>query len=140
MGILPGGPGDVPKVRVLWHEKRVTVRKAAYVPSPVAHGHRFFLVTDTGHAHCFEARTGKRLWTHPLGNHHSASPVASADGHLYFAADDGTTYVLKAGPTFDLVARNVLGEECYASPAVSRGQIFVRSLHHLWCIGAPASR
>jgi hypothetical protein len=45
------------------------------------------------------------------------------------------TYVVRAGPKFELVARNELGEECYASPAVSRGQIFLRTLHHLYCIG-----
>jgi hypothetical protein len=45
------------------------------------------------------------------------------------------TYVLKAGPKFELVSRNELGEECSASPAVARGQLFIRTLGHLWCIG-----
>ena len=58
-----------------------------------------------------------------------------ANGLLYFTDDDGMTYVVRAGPKFELVARNDLGEETYASPAVSRGQLFVRTLQHLYCIG-----
>jgi outer membrane protein assembly factor BamB len=106
------------------------------VPSPVAWGPYFFMISDKGYVRCFEAKTGKGLWMQRLGDHHSASPVAAA-GLLYLTADDGVTYVLKAGPAFEVVSRNELGEECYASPAVSRGQIFLRTLHHLYCIGAP---
>jgi outer membrane protein assembly factor BamB len=136
MGILPGGSGNVTHTHILWHEAKTTPRKAAYVPSPIAQGHYFFLVSDQGFASCFEARTGKRLWMERLGPHHSASPVA-AEGRLYFVDGEGTTHVVKAGPAFELVARNPLGEECCASPAISRGQIFIRTLHHLWCIGQP---
>jgi outer membrane protein assembly factor BamB len=136
MGIRPDGMGNVTRTHVLWHEK-TTARKAAYVPSPVAHGHYFFLVSDLGTASCFEARTGKRLWMEQLGRHHSASPVVAED-RLYFVDDDGMTHVVKAGPTFEVLGRNPLGEDCRASPAVSRGQIFLRTLHHLVCIGRPA--
>jgi outer membrane protein assembly factor BamB len=138
MGIRPDGMGNVTRTHVLWHEKKTTPRKAAYVPSPIAHGHHFFLVSDLGFASCFEAQTGKRLWMERLGRHHSASPV-EAEGRLYFVDDDGTTHVLRAGPTFELLSRNALGEECYASPAVSHGQIFLRTLHNLYCIGQNAS-
>jgi outer membrane protein assembly factor BamB len=134
MGILPTGQGNVTHTHVLWHEKKVASRKAAYVPSPIANGHYFFLVSDAGYASCFEAKTGKRLWMRRLGEHHSASPV-SADGYLYFLADEGTMFVLRAGPTFELAARNELGEECRASPAIAHGHVYLRSLHHLWCLG-----
>ncbi len=130
MGIRPDGQGNVTKTHVLWHH----TKGAAYVPSPVAGDHYFFLTSDKGLASCFATRTGKRLWMEHLGKHHSASPVA-ADGYLYFPDDEGVTWVLKAGPRFEVVAKNALGEECYASPAVSRGQIFIRTLHHLYCIG-----
>jgi outer membrane protein assembly factor BamB len=134
LGIRPDGRGNVTGTHVLWHEKRVPARKASYVPSPIAAGDHFFVVSDLGWARCLDAKTGKQRWMERLGRHHSASPV-SANGLLYFTDDDGVTYVVKAGPKFELVARNELGEECYASPAVSRGQIFLRTLHHLYCIG-----
>src|SRR5262249_2411339 len=117
MGIRPDGSGNVTKTHVLWHEDKGPPRKASYVPSPIAHGDYFFVVSDGGkgsgsYATCFEATTGKRQWMHRLGEHHSASPV-SAGGLLYFLADEGTMFVLKAGKKFELVARNDLGEECY---------------------------
>ena len=58
-----------------------------------------------------------------------------ANGYLYFPDDDGITHVLKAGPTFEVVSRNPLDDECYSSPAISQGQIFVRTNRYLFCIG-----
>jgi len=74
------------------------------------------------------------LLQHRLGDHHSASPV-SAGGLLYFPDDDGTTFVVKGTNKFELVSRNKLDEGCRASPAISDGQIFIRTLSQLYCIG-----
>jgi outer membrane protein assembly factor BamB len=134
MGIRPDGRGNVTATHVLWHEKKVPARKASYVPSPIAYGPYFFVVSDQGYARCFEAKTGKALWMERLGRHHSASPV-EVHGLLYFPSDEGVTYLVKAGPTFELVARNDLGEPIRASPAVAHGHIFLRTLNHLYCIG-----
>jgi outer membrane protein assembly factor BamB len=144
MGINPDGQGNVTHTKVLWHEGgRQGARGAAYVPSPIAHGPYFFLVSDrptaadNGMASCLEARTGQRLWMERLGRHHSASPVSAGD-YLYFLDDDGQTFVLKAASKFELVSRNHLEEACRASPAIAHGQIFIRALNHLYCIGTPA--
>ena len=134
MGIRPDGEGNVTTSHVLWHHSKVPPREGSYVPSPIARGKWFFVVSDQGWCNCFEAKTGERKWLRQFGKHHSASPVA-ANGLLYFPADDGETWVLKASDTFEVVARNPLGEECYASPAVARGQIFLRGDKHLVCIG-----
>lgn len=129
MAIDPDGSGNVTRTKVLWHDHR----GASYVPSPIASGDYFFLVSDDGIATCWQARTGKMMWKHRLGPHHSASPV-SAGGILYFTADDGETFVFKALPKFKLLATNALGEECHASPAISHRQLFIRTLAHLYCI------
>jgi outer membrane protein assembly factor BamB len=130
LAIRPDGAGNVTDSHVLWHK----TKGAGYVPSPVAFGKWFFVVTDDGIASCWDAKTGKREWMERLGQHHSASPVAAA-GHLYFTDDAGVTYVIKPGAKLDEVSRNALGEECYASPAVAQGQLFIRTVNHLWCIG-----
>jgi outer membrane protein assembly factor BamB len=134
LGIRPDGAGNVTGTHILWRH----IKGAAYVPSPVAQGHFFFLVSDKGIASCFETKTGKRRWMEHLGGHHSGSPVA-AGGFLYFPDDTGTTWVLRAGPRFEVVSKNALNEECFASPAISRGQIFIRTVKHLYCIG-PANK
>jgi outer membrane protein assembly factor BamB len=146
MGIDPTGQGNVTRTHVVWHEGGPKgARGAAYVPSPVAHGPYFFLVSDrptnadNGMASCLEAKTGSRLWMERLGRHHSASAVSAGD-YLYFLDDDGQTFVLKAGSKFELVSRNHLEEPCRASPAIAHGQIFIRALNHLYCIGTPSKQ
>jgi outer membrane protein assembly factor BamB len=132
MGIRPDGSGNVTETHVAWH----TTKGCAYVPSPVvAGGGKYFLVVaDTGIASCFEASTGERYWTERIGPHYSASLV-EADGLVYFLSDEGVTKIIRPGKTLDVVAENPLGEECYASPAVSRGRIYLRAKGHLYCIG-----
>ncbi len=134
LAIRPDGSGDVTGTHIAWHENKTSPRKAAYVPSPLAVNDCFYVISDQGSLNCLEGTTGKRLWMHDLGRHHSASPVL-ADGRVYLTDDEGTTFVLKAGAAFELLARNALREECHASPAVSRGQIFIRTGNHVWCIG-----
>jgi len=131
LGIRPDGEGNVTKTHILWRDKGQEI--CSYVPSPVAWGANFFIASDAGTATCFEAKTGKRLWKEKLSRHISASPVA-AGGLLYFPDDAGTTHVLKAGGTFELVAKNDLGEACYASPALSRGRLYLRTAKSLYCI------
>src|SRR5262249_40131365 len=138
VAIRPDGTGNVTNTHVLWHDTKLS-KGAGYVPSPIAHGKYFFNVNDNGLATCREARTGAEPWREQLGKHHSASPVSVGE-HLFFLDDDGTTWVLKAGPKFEVESRNELGEECYASPAISRGQIFIRTLEHLYCIGTKDKR
>jgi hypothetical protein len=78
-----------------------------------------------------------------LSRHFSASLVA-AGGLIYFLDDLGVTHVVKPGKEFDAVAVNKLFEPagndeqqdaCSASPAISQGQIFVRTEKALYCIG-----
>jgi outer membrane protein assembly factor BamB len=132
LGIQPDGQGNVTSSHILWRDKGEDI--CSYVPSPVAWGPHFFIASDRGNVTCFEAKTGKRLWKEKLSRHISSSAVA-AGGYLYFPDEDGITHVLKAGATFDLVAKNELGEPCYSSPALSRGRIYLRTSKSLFCIG-----
>ena len=63
-----------------------------------------------------------------------ASPVASG-GHLYFATEDGEIYVVKAGPTFELVATNKLDAPVLATPAISDGRMFIRTKDEVLAFG-----
>jgi outer membrane protein assembly factor BamB len=136
VGIRPNGTGNISQTHIAWHNK-LDAKIVSYVPSPIVCGPYFFVVSDMGYASCLEAKTGKSLWQEKLGRHHWPSPVR-AGNLLYFLDDDSNTHVVKAAPKFELVATNPLGEEkesCYASPAISRGQIFIRTLGNLYCIG-----
>jgi hypothetical protein len=123
----------VTKTHELWRD----TKGVSYVPSPLGLEGIFYVVSDTGTASALEAKTGKRLWSGKLGAHHSASPVA-AGGLMYFPDDSGATHVLKVGPAFERMAKNELGEEAYASPALSRGRIYQRTKGHLGCLSEGA--
>jgi outer membrane protein assembly factor BamB len=119
----------VTESKIVWR----THRGAAYVPSPISVGDFFFVVSDSGVAHCFEAVTGKILWTERIGEHHAS--LVTANNLIYFLNDDGVTHVVPAARDFRVLARNELGERTFASPAISEGQIFLRGEKHLFCIG-----
>ena len=131
LAIRPSGKGNVTDTHIAWR----TTRGAAYVPSPIISGRYLLMVADSGIASCFEARTGKRHWMERLPGGHSPSPV-SADGLVYFVSDQGVTTVIRPSETFAVIAKNELGEPVSASPAISQGQIFLRTHQNLYCIGS----
>ena len=61
--------------------------------------------------------------------------VDNDEGLVHFLSDKGGTTIVRPGPDFDVVAKNELGEDCFASPAISQGQIYIRAQRHLYCIG-----
>jgi len=126
----PTGSGNVTKTHEVWHHERSGV---SYVPSPVLVGDYFLVAADNGFGTCFEAKTGKIAWQERMGRHYSASLVA-ASGLAYFLDDDGITKVVRPGPSYELVATNELGDECYASPALSGPEFFVRTRSKLFCL------
>lgn len=129
MAILPDGLGDVTRSHVAWHKTNVR----CYVPSPIVVGDYLVVADDRGTANCFDTKTGKRHWQTRMGKHYSASLV-SAEGLVYFLADDGVMKVLRPGPKPEVLEENELGENVYSSPAIAGGELFVRGERHLFCI------
>jgi outer membrane protein assembly factor BamB len=130
LAIRPDGKGNVTNSHIAWR----TRRGCSYVPSPIVMGEFLLVVSDGGFLTCFVADTGEILWTERLGGGHSASPVSSED-RVYFQSDRGVTTVVRPGRTFEKLAVNEIGEETYASPVVSQGQLFLRGVEHLFAIG-----
>ena len=129
MGIRPDGTGDVSDTHIAWHQTSAH----CYVPSPVVLDGHLIVADDRGTANCFDAKTGEVLWKERLGKHFSASLV-HAKGLAYLIADDGITTIVRPGPKLEVVAENSLGEYCFASPAISNGQLFIRGEKNLYCI------
>jgi hypothetical protein len=130
LAIRPDGSGRVGDERIVWR----TRKNCSYVPSPILASGYLLVAADDGIATCYHAASGEVQWTARLGKHYSASLV-TAGGLVYFLADDGITKVVRPGKTLDVVAENPLGEYCYASPAISQGQIIIRGEKHLYCLG-----
>jgi putative CocE/NonD family hydrolase len=133
--IRPGARGDISLTEgkttsdaVAWS----TDKGGPYMPTPIVYGDYLYLVSNAGIVTCYEAKTGKQVYKERLGGSggYTASPVA-ADGKVYFIGEESGVRVVRAGPKFEVLAVNPLGEPCLATPAISDGMIFVRTQHHL---------
>lgn len=127
---VDNGRGDLTDSHIAWK----AARKAAFVPSSIAYEENYYFVEDSGFGNCISAATGEPVWRERLGGKFSASVVAG-DGKVYFANADGVVTVVKAGPKFEVLAKNPVGERLLASPAISEGRIYLRGEKHLFCIG-----
>ena len=103
-------------------------RGSPFVPSPILYGQYLYMVNDMASiVTCLDAATGRTVWQGRLGTAHregfSASPVA-VDGKVFFTNDDGETFVLRAGPAFELLHVNQMGESI-AGVAGARRRVLV---------------
>jgi len=108
-----------------------------YTTTPLAYQGVLYAVRDEGILGTYDLKTGALIYRERTSTTHSASPVAS-DGRVYLAAEGGEVIVLKAGRSFETVARNDMGEMLMATPAISGNTLFVRTGGHLYAIGKPA--
>lgn len=128
----PTGKGDVSETHVRW---RLDKLPGDY-SSPVISGDFIYRVTAEGVVTCLDLKTGERLYTARLeGVSKTASPIATADGRVYFIST-GKSHVLKAGPTLETLGTGKLeGGGNGSSPAIANGKIYVRDFDWLYCLG-----
>lgn len=129
LAIRPDGSGNVTDTHIVWR----TNKGVAYVPSPVTVSDYLLIVSDSGIAHCFDAQSGEILWEERFREHHAS--LATAEGNVFFVNDNGLLRVIKPGPELNLLEESELGGTVFASPALSQGQIFVRTDSQLLCLG-----
>ena len=104
------------------------------VPSCLIKDDLLFLWTDSGIVSCLVAATGKRHWRERVGGNYYCSPVW-VDGRLYCTSKEGDVVVVAADKTFKILARNPLGEKCFAIPAVANGVMYQRTQTKLFSLG-----
>jgi outer membrane protein assembly factor BamB len=137
--VKPGATGDISLKAgetsnefVAWYQPRA----GAYTSSPLAFGGRVYVVNDNGVLQVFEAKTGHEIYkvrVGGVGNTFSASPW-TCGGMVFFLSEEGDTFVVKPGDTYEEVAKNSLGELAFASPAVTRDGLFIRTQSKLYRI------
>jgi outer membrane protein assembly factor BamB len=131
LAVKGGGRGDVSGSHVLWR-----FMNGPDVPMPVTDGTYFYVVNDRGIVWCLDAKTGAVVYERQRlkPSTYTGSPVL-ADGKIYITNEDGLTSVFRAGPKFEILAENDFGEYVLSSPAISNGQIFIRTDKFLYAIG-----
>jgi len=112
-----------------------TQRGGVYLPSPIVYGNHLYTVNNNGILTAYEAKSGQRIYQQRVGEGgaFTASPIAAA-GKLYIATEDGDIFVVKAGPQYELIAKNPVGEAILATPALAGDLLIVRGAKHLFAI------
>ena len=134
LAIKPDGSGNVTNTHIVWR----TNKGVSYVPSPLVEGSHLLNVSDSGVAHCFDAKSGTIEWEERMREHHAS--LTSAEGHVYFINDFGIVRTVQPEATYKLLAESELKEKVFASPALSEGQIFIRTDKSLICLGKRAAK
>jgi outer membrane protein assembly factor BamB len=131
VAVKAGGTGDVTRSNRLWVK-----RGGSNVNSPTILGDYLYWVNDGGTVYCLKAKDGEEVYRERLGGSAYASMII-ADGKIYAVTQHDGTEVLATGPKFERLAHNKpLDDSTFnASPAVSNGQLFLRSDTRLYCIG-----
>ena len=142
--IRPGATGDISlkdgkesNEFIAWSKQR----GGPYMPTPIVYGDLLYTCSNQGVLAAYNAKTGERVYQERLGGTggaFTASPVAS-DGKIYLSSEDGDVFVVKAGPKYELLAKNPVGEVMMATPAISDGLVIVRTVSHLFAFGESAT-
>lgn len=132
IAVDPTGMGDVTTSHLKW--------KIAQIPeglsSPIIVGDLLYRAHNPGIVSCRNLKDGTVVFSERLQDISTLSnPFATSDGFLYFASA-GKSYILKAGPKFELLSTNDLGDPAPSSPAVSQGRIVIKGKQYLYCIGS----
>jgi outer membrane protein assembly factor BamB len=132
IAIKSHGSGDITATHVLWQEKRYVPE----VPSPLYYDGRVYMIKNGGVASCMDAESGKLLYRGRLGafGPYYSSPIA-ADGRIYIASGKGIVTVFAAGDTLEVLAKNNLKEQVFATPAVVDNKLYVRTIKHMYAFG-----
>jgi outer membrane protein assembly factor BamB len=138
--LRPGAEGDITlaegqtaSAHVVWSLEG----RGSYMPTPLVYRGHLYILQNQGILDCYDLETGQEVYRQRLphgGSGFSGSPVA-ADGVLYLPSEDGDVFAVKAGPEYELLSQNALGELLMTTPALSDGQIIIRGQHHVFAIG-----
>ena len=132
VGVDPTGTGDVSKTHRKWTSRRIPEG----LSSPVSSGEYLYRLHSPGVLDCMRWSTGETVYSERVpGAQTSSSPIATADGRIYLASA-GKSYVIKAGPQFEVLGTSDLGDAAPTSPAVSGDRLFLKGKKLLYCIGA----
>jgi outer membrane protein assembly factor BamB len=131
LAMRPGGRGNVASSHILW-----SFGNGPDVPTPVIDGKYVYVVNDRGIMWCLDSKTGQEIYGKMrLPPSTYSGSFAMGDGKLYITNEDGLTTVVRTGPKFEILAQNNFDDYTLSSPAISQGQIFIRTAGALWAIG-----
>jgi outer membrane protein assembly factor BamB len=129
LAVNPNGSGNITTKNVLWRLRSPIMQ----LLTPLIKDGLIYTVDTMNNLFCIDAKTGKPVYTKRLTSKYNASPVY-AGGNIYFTSTKGETLVIKEGKKLEIVSRNKLKGEVFATPAISDKSIIIRAGTSLYCI------
>jgi outer membrane protein assembly factor BamB len=133
LAIRMGGHGDQTSTAIRWRYQKPVPQ----VPSTLLYKGVLYMINDSGILLSFDPLTGKVIKQgrlHGAIDKYFSSPVA-ADDKVFLIGVNGAVSVLKAAGEWEVLAVNELDDECYATPAIADGSIYIRTRSALSCFG-----
>ncbi len=125
-------PGELNNTFIAWAQ----LQAASYNPSPIIYGGYYYTLFDRGFFTAHDAQTGREVYGKvrvEVGAAFTSSPWAY-NGKIFALSEEGDTFVFRAGPKYELLGKNSLGEMCLATPAIARGSVIIRTASRLYRI------
>ncbi len=132
IAVDPDGSGDITHTNILWKKKEELSRNQCL--TPVIKDGLIYTVNTRNTMMCIDAATGKEVWSTHVTSNYDASPLF-INGNVWFFSVRGEVLTLKAGRKYDVVAKNRMDSGIWATPAVLRNCVILRTEKYLCRIG-----
>lgn len=126
----PDGKGNIAKTNIIWKLKSPVLQ----LLTPVINDGLIYTVDTQNMLLCIDAKSGSVVYSQKMKAKYNSSPIL-ANGHIYFTSVKGETTVIKEGRKLEVEAVNQLPGEVFATPALLRNQILLRTDKSMYCIG-----
>ncbi|MBK3516503.1 outer membrane protein assembly factor BamB family protein [Carboxylicivirga marina] len=134
--IKPGGKGDISIADSLSASEFIKWRHlkgGTYMPSPIAYEGYFYTMANNGMLTCYDAENGERIYRKSIKSGAVTASLVAADGKIYCTSESNGVVVVKAGREFEIIAKNIVGETCLATPAISDRLFIIRAQNNVYC-------
>ncbi|MCK5067573.1 MAG: PQQ-binding-like beta-propeller repeat protein [Bacteroidales bacterium] len=121
--------GDIGGTHIRWRMKAPILQ----LSTPVVVDGFLYTIDSRGVFYRLRASSGQVIWSENLKGKFHSSPLY-ADGHIYVSSTRGETLVYTTGAEPELVSKNKLEGEIWATPAMTDGAIIIRTSKFLYKI------
>ena len=129
IAVKPDGTGDIAGSHVVWRKKLPVIQ----LLTPLIKDGLIYMVDTENNLLCIDAENGNEVYRHKMKSKYNSSPVY-AGGNIYFTSVKGETMVVKQGRNLEIISENRLSGEVFATPAILRKVILVRTDKSLFCV------
>jgi len=129
MSVNPDGVGDITESNIRWRKNAERLQ----ILTPVVRDGLIYTVDAKNNIMCINSSTGEAIWSEHLNTNYNASPIY-ANGYVWFFSVKGDIIVIKAGNNYKVVAKKRLDSGIWATPAILRNSIIIRTEKYLYRI------